>query len=151
MRIVQRSWWSWIFNLFIHPKSFTREPACEPVSGADATSMFALIQELKTVQDQLQGKINGLQAAKVSLVEKLRSARRKARVSESAMRRWKALAECSERAATLEADVHEEVGMTAGQSTISDPTAIDPKVCLFPSPSQAGQVHIRTHRTTTRI
>ena len=94
--------------------------------------MFALVQELKTAQDQLQVKINGLQAAKVSLVKKLRSARRKARVNESGMRRWKALAECYERAATLEADVHEEVGMTAVQSTISEPTAIDPKVrfCL---------------------
>ena len=113
--------------------------------------MFALIQELKTVQDQMQGKINGLQAAKVSLVKKLRSAKRKARVNESAMRHWKALAECYEQAVTLEADVHEEVGMTAVQSTIPEPTAIDPKVRLFPSPSPAGQVHIRTHRTTTRI
>ena len=93
--------------------------------------MFVIIQELKTVQDQLQGKINGLQAAKVSLVEKLRSARRKARVNESAMRRWKALAECYERAASLEADVHEEVGMAAVQSTISEPTAINSKVRRF--------------------
>ena len=119
-----------MFDLFINSKSFTREPepACEPVSGADTISMFALIQELKTVQDQLQRKVNGLQAAKISLVEKLRSARRKARVNESGMRRWKALTECYERASTLEANVHEEVGMTAVQSTISEPIAIDSKV-----------------------
>jgi hypothetical protein len=103
--------------------------------------MFAAIQELKTVQDQLQGKINGLQAAKVSLVEKLRSARRKARVNESAMRRWKARAECYERSASLEASVHEEVGMTAVQSTISELTAIDSKVSLFLSPLLVRQTH----------
>lgn len=113
--------------------------------------MFAIIQELKTAQDQLQGKINGLQAARVSLVEKLRSARRKARVNESAMRRWKARAECSKRPASLEADVHEEVGMAAVQSTISEPTTIDSKVYLFVSPLLARQVDTRIHRTTTTI
>jgi hypothetical protein len=99
-------------------------------------TLFALVQELKTTQDQLQGKINGLKAAKVSLVEKLRSARRKTRLNESAMRHWKALAECYERTASLESSVHEEVAMTAVQSTTSEPTAIDSKV--RPPPFVAG-------------
>jgi len=91
----------------------------------------ALIHELKTAQEQLQHKVNGLQAAKVSLVEKLRSARRKARLNESAMLRLRTLVECYEQAASMEANDHEEAGMTAVQSTISEPTVMDSKVRLL--------------------
>lgn len=109
--------------------------------------MFTLIQELQAAQDQLQGKVNGLQTAKASLVEKLRSARRKARLNESVMLRWKALAECHELAASMEATVHEEVGMTAAQSTISEPTVIDSKVCLLFPPLPVYLIHIHRPRT----
>ena len=141
--LVQRSsWWSRIFGLFINSKSFTRESALKLSSEADIT---ALIHELKTAQEQLQHKANGLQAAKVSLVEKLRSARRKARLNESAMLRWKGLAECYEQAASTEANDYEEVGMTAVQSTISEPTVIDSEVRLF-LPLVACLIHIHRIR-----
>lgn len=107
--------------------------------------MLARIQELEAAQDQLQGKVNGLQAAKASLVEKLRSARRKARLNESAMLRWKALAECYEQAASMEATVHEEVGTAAVQSTTSEPTVKDSKVRLLFPPLPVYLIHV--HRT----
>lgn len=107
--------------------------------------MTVLINELKTAQEQLQNKVNGLQAAKVSLVEKLRSARRKARLNESAMLRWKALAECYEQAASMETNDYEEVGMTAVQSTISEPTVMDSKVCPL-LPLAACLIHIHRQR-----
>ena len=134
-----------MFDLFINSKSLTRESVFKPVSEADLNTMLTRIQELETAQNQLQGKVNGLQAAKVSLVDKLRSARCKARLNESAMHRWKARAECYERAASMEANVHEEVGTTAAQSTTSELTVMDSKVCLLLPPSPACLIHI--HRT----
>jgi multidrug resistance efflux pump len=109
-------------------------------------TMSALVQELKTAQNELRDQVNGLQAAKDSLVEKLRSARRKARLNESAILRWKALAECHERAASMEASVHEEVEMTAVQSTASQLTVMDSKVRLLRLPLPARLTHIDIHR-----